>query len=140
MDISDLLAFKPETIPKRKQDGDEENDGKQLPASAQMTKKPKFDPKILELIETGDEDDSDVLDEVGLKKLALLFEKRVLNNQKMRLKYPDDPQKFMVRFAWSSCLIVAKYNFMIIFRNQRWIFMMRLNNSKLSQPSQTFIL
>lgn len=95
MDISDLLAFKPETIPKRKQDDDEESEGR-LPVAAQ-TKKPKFDPKILELIEKADDDDSDVLDEVGLKKLALLFEKRVLNNQKMRLKYPDDAGKFMVR-------------------------------------------
>lgn len=96
MDISDLLAFKPETIPKRKQDEDEDADGK-LPAPSQSAKKLKFDPKILELIDAGDEDDSEVLDEMGLKKLALLFEKRILNNQKMRLKYPDDPQKFMVK-------------------------------------------
>lgn len=95
MDISDLLAFKPETIPKRKQDEDEEAERK-LQSHVQLVKKLKFDPKILELIDA--EEDTDVLDEVGLKKLALLFEKRVLNNQKMRLKYPDDPQKFMVSF------------------------------------------
>lgn len=95
MDVSDLLSFKPETIPKRKQDDDEDADDK-FPAKTLPSKKPKFDEKILELIETGDEEDSDILDEMGLKKLALVFEKRVLNNQKMRLKYPDDAQKFMV--------------------------------------------
>lgn len=96
MDISDLLAFKPETIPKRKQDDEDENEAKSK-ASAPM-KKPKFDERILEMIEASadNDDDSDVLDDNGLKKLALVFEKRVLNNQKMRLKYPDDPQKFMV--------------------------------------------
>jgi beta-catenin-like protein 1 len=99
MDISDLLAFKPETIPKRKQDEDEDGDGKSK-APAPSMKKPKFDEKILELIESSkagdDDEESEVLDENGLKKLSLVFEKRVLNNQKMRLKYPDDPQKFMV--------------------------------------------
>lgn len=96
MDVSDLLSFKPETIPKRKQDEDDEAEGK-LPLKTQPPKKPKFDEKILEALEAGgDEDDPDILDEMGLKKLALVFEKRVLNNQKMRLKYPDDAQKFMV--------------------------------------------
>lgn len=95
MDVSDLLSFKPETIPKRKQDGDEEVEGSSR-ASEKSSKKPKIDQKILEMIEASSEvndDDSEVLDEVGLKKLALMFEKRVLNNQKMRLKYPEDPQK-----------------------------------------------
>lgn len=95
MDISDLLLFKPETIPKRKQDEDEEKPS----SSTQATKKPKFDEKILLLIDSNDDNDEDsgeVLDEMGLKKLALVFEKRVLNNQKMRLKYGEDPQKFMV--------------------------------------------
>ncbi|CRK91872.1 CLUMA_CG005493, isoform A [Clunio marinus] len=94
MDVSDLLSFKPETIPKRKQDDDEDTDGKQ--SEPKYSKKPKIEEKILELIDNADEDEDDeVLDEVGLKKLALLFEKRVLGNQKMRLKYPEDPQKFM---------------------------------------------
>lgn len=100
MDVSDLLSFKPETIPKRKQDEEDEAEAK-LAAAATQSKKPKFDEKILELIDAADVDeegDSDVLDEVGLKKLALVFEKRVLNNQKMRLKYPENPEKFMVSF------------------------------------------
>lgn len=101
MDVSDLLAFKPETIPKRKQDEDDEAKGKSK-APAPAVKKPKFDEKILALIESSkageDDEEDDILDENGLKKLSLVFEKRVLNNQKMRLKYPEDPQKFMVSF------------------------------------------
>lgn len=115
MDVSDLLSFKPETIPKRKQDEDDEAEAKF--AAAAQSKKPKFDEKILELIDAADDDeegDSDVLDETGLKKLALVFEKRVLNNQKMRLKYPENPEKFMVsvgtkNIAGSLFLIVLQF-------------------------------
>lgn len=98
MDVSDLLSFKPETIPKRKPD-DEDEAASKAKGALIVAKKPKFDEKILQLIDSEEQDgeDTDVLDEVGLKKLALVFEKRVLNNQKMRLKYPDDAQKFMVR-------------------------------------------
>jgi beta-catenin-like protein 1 len=97
MDISDLLSFKPETIPKRKQDDDEEGEGKSQ-KTAMASKRPKIDEKILELIEAAndeDDDDSEILDEIGLKKLSLVFEKRVLHNQKMRLKYPEDATRFM---------------------------------------------
>lgn len=100
MDVSDLLSFKPETIPKRKQDEDEDDEGK-AKTSAKVFKKPKIEEKILQMIDAADVDDdedNEVLDEVGLKKLALLFEKRVLGNQKMRLKYPEDPQKVKKSF------------------------------------------
>lgn len=39
--------------------------------------------------------EGDTLDEAGLKKLLLLFEKRVLKNQEMRIKFPENPEKFM---------------------------------------------
>lgn len=96
MDISDLLAYKPETIPKRKQD-DEDDDEEKKVASKFSVKKPKIDPKILEIVDNAPEpDESDnILDEGGLKKLSLLFEKRVLKNQVNRLKYADQPDKFM---------------------------------------------
>lgn len=42
-----------------------------------------------------DESAGEVLDEQGLKKLLLLFEKRVLKNQEMRIKFPENPEKFM---------------------------------------------
>ncbi|KAL3230317.1 hypothetical protein MRX96_023376, partial [Rhipicephalus microplus] len=37
----------------------------------------------------------DILDDTNLKKLILNFEKRVLKNQELRIKYPDLPEKFM---------------------------------------------
>lgn len=50
MDISQLLLFKPETIPKRKQDEDDEGDAK-AKSSAKAPKKPKIEEKILEMVD-----------------------------------------------------------------------------------------
>ena len=36
------------------------------------------------------------LDEAGVKKILLGFEKKVSKNQEMRIKFPDQPDKFMV--------------------------------------------
>ena len=44
----------------------------------------------------GDEETvTGVLDDTALKRLILAFEKRSLKNQELRIKFPDDPQKFM---------------------------------------------
>ncbi len=94
MDVGDLLSFKPETIPKRNKDEDESEDVRGQ-GSGHVNKRQKFDEKILEVINNADdEDESQALDENGLKKLALLFEKRVLKNQVTRLKF-QEPEKFM---------------------------------------------
>lgn len=37
----------------------------------------------------------ETLDENGLRKMILLFEKRNLKNQEMRIKFQDNPEKFM---------------------------------------------
>ncbi|XP_015120259.1 beta-catenin-like protein 1 [Diachasma alloeum] len=37
----------------------------------------------------------EALDEATLKRMVLLFEKRALRNQEMRVKFPDQPEKFM---------------------------------------------
>lgn len=94
MDVGDLLSFKPESIPKRKQDEDEGEDPRPQGSSA-ISKKQRIDEKTLAGI-NADEDagESQALDENGLKKLALLFEKRVLKNQVTRLKF-QEPEKFM---------------------------------------------
>ncbi|KAL7019529.1 hypothetical protein ACKWTF_011143 [Chironomus riparius] len=96
MEISDLLNLKPENLPKRKKDDDEELDSRTR-ASMESLKKQRIDEKILEMVNNADEDDEEqqVLDENGLKKLALLFERRVLKNQVTRLKFQDQPEKFM---------------------------------------------
>ncbi|EDW15579.1 beta-catenin-like protein 1 [Drosophila mojavensis] len=62
----------------------------------------EFDPElteeerlnILKYVES-EEAEGDVLDEQGLKKLILVFEKRNLKNQEMRIKFSDSPEKFM---------------------------------------------
>lgn len=95
MDISDLLSYKPEAL-KRKNEDDEEDEKHNKRKRDDPSSRPQIDQKILEMIENApEENEDDVLDENGLKKLTLLFEKKILSNQKMRLKYPDDPKKFM---------------------------------------------
>lgn len=37
----------------------------------------------------------DTIDENGLRKMILMFEKRILRNQETRIKFPDNPEKFM---------------------------------------------
>ncbi|XP_058979971.1 beta-catenin-like protein 1 [Musca domestica] len=49
---------------------------------------------ILKYVES-EEAEGDVLDEQGLKKLLLVFEKKNLKNQELRIKYSDNPIKFM---------------------------------------------
>lgn len=49
---------------------------------------------ILRYVES-EEAEGETLDEQGLKKLLLLFEKKNLKNQELRIKYPDNPVKFM---------------------------------------------
>ncbi|XP_049950936.1 beta-catenin-like protein 1 isoform X1 [Schistocerca serialis cubense] len=50
--------------------------------------------KILKLVET-ETVEGEPLDEATLKRMILLFEKRALKNQEMRIKFPDMPEKFM---------------------------------------------
>ena len=56
----------------------------------ELTEKEKED--ILKYVET-EAAETEVLDETSLKRLILLFEKRALRNQEMRVKFPDQPEK-----------------------------------------------
>ena len=47
--------------------------------------------EILRLLE--EEPEAEPLDEVALKKMLLSLEKKILRNQEMRIKYPDNPEK-----------------------------------------------
>jgi len=51
--------------------------------------------RIDKLVEKGAEMDSLMLDEGGVKKILLAFEKRVTRNQELRIKFPDQPERFM---------------------------------------------
>lgn len=58
----------------------------------QLTEKEKQD--ILKYVET-EAAEVEALDEATLKRMILLFEKRALRNQEMRVKFPDQPEKYM---------------------------------------------
>uniref|UniRef100_A0A1L8DWX8 Beta-catenin-like protein 1 n=1 Tax=Nyssomyia neivai TaxID=330878 RepID=A0A1L8DWX8_9DIPT len=124
MDIGELLAYKPEQTPKRKGDDDPDDDDASEPATPERPSKLKKtshdfpntpnreanDPaeeafrlpgqaeieklNIMRYVET-EAADVDVLNDAGLRKLVLIFEKRVLRNQEMRIKFPENPEKFM---------------------------------------------
>ena len=49
---------------------------------------------LLAQIDT-DETTDDILDETKLKRMILNFEKKIGKNQELRIKFPDDPSKFM---------------------------------------------
>ncbi|GFX89985.1 beta-catenin-like protein 1 [Trichonephila clavipes] len=115
MDVAELLSYKPAKEPKRggiEEDNEVEvrSRGKRLanvpesyherrPSKMQKTQDENKenrhdipDPDF-ELPEA--EAESGVLDETNLKKLLLAFEKKVLKNQELRIKFPDQPEKFM---------------------------------------------
>lgn len=120
MDVAELLSYKPEQTPKRPNENDsddEERPDEALERAKKMrrlaqdkvdsmtraiksTKEPQITEeerlKILQYVdEGGDETLDNIMDENGLKKMLLLFEKRNLRNQEMRIKFPDNPEKFM---------------------------------------------
>ncbi|XP_037558670.1 beta-catenin-like protein 1 [Dermacentor silvarum] len=113
MDVGELLNYKPAKEPKRGLEDDEETADtrprKRLQHSANTggtIRVSRFapvrdDPEptsrvILEPTDAPEPDASvDILDDTNLKKLILNFEKRVLKNQELRIKYPDLPEKFM---------------------------------------------
>jgi len=51
--------------------------------------------KIDKLVEQGADLDNVALDETGIKKILLAFEKKTTKNQELRIKFPDQPEKFM---------------------------------------------
>jgi len=55
-----------------------------------LTEKEKQD--ILKYVES-EAPEVELLDEGTLKRMILLFEKRALRNQEMRVKFPDQPEK-----------------------------------------------
>ncbi|XP_063393704.1 beta-catenin-like protein 1 [Cydia fagiglandana] len=117
MDVGELLSFKPVPTPKRptEDDSDYSDDDNSRGSKARRIKKPKVEPHmgasstslpnepsitdkeredILRFVET-EATQGEVLDENGVKKLVLLFEKKALKNREMRIKFPDQPEKFM---------------------------------------------
>ncbi|KAK9718191.1 hypothetical protein K7432_005655 [Basidiobolus ranarum] len=50
---------------------------------------------IFEFVDAGDELETETFDVNGVKKMVLKLEKAINKNQEMRMKFPDDPQKFL---------------------------------------------
>ncbi|XP_068628538.1 beta-catenin-like protein 1 [Battus philenor] len=116
MDVGELLSFKPTPTPKRpnEEDSDDSEDdgvrpsksrrmtskiqrlshlkGQPLPKEPMITDKERED--ILRFVET-EATEGEVLDDTTVKKLVLNFEKKALKNREMRIKFPDQPEKFM---------------------------------------------
>ncbi|XP_055301947.1 beta-catenin-like protein 1 [Sitodiplosis mosellana] len=124
MDIGELLSYKPEQTPKRPNEDqhsdDDDDDAPEKNSNGQSRKKQRTfegrssslansraqvhsEPElteeerlnILRYVEEEEAADYETLDENGLRKMVLLFEKRNLRNQEMRIKFPDNPEKFM---------------------------------------------
>lgn len=53
----------------------------------------EYQDKIDRMLEN--EEGGETLDETGVKKIILAFEKKALKNQETRIKFPDNPEKFM---------------------------------------------
>lgn len=64
----------------------------QVQSEPELTEEERLN--ILKYVEE-EETSGETLDENGLRKMILLFEKRNLRNQEMRIKFPDNPEKFM---------------------------------------------
>lgn len=69
--------------------------------------------EILKYVET-EETEGETIDENSIKRMVLVFEKRALKNREMRIKFPDNPEKFMeseVRLTFSNEIYVFNANF-----------------------------
>ncbi len=122
MDLDELLSFKPSkaalTAGSKRPQSEEE------PADSRPTKVPRgasgertssahpfgggagtsdlngiSDEEKLRLLQSLDDEDEDefgeAVDAGAVKRMLLNFEKKVLRNQEMRIKFPDLPEKFM---------------------------------------------
>ncbi|KAI4902209.1 hypothetical protein NFI96_031287 [Prochilodus magdalenae] len=109
MDVGELLNYQPDRGAKRprEEDGGEESRVKQKMSSREplrhlaMAEVEDEDPenkeRILEKLMDQDEVDpeGEPVDEAMVKKMILTFEKRSYKNQELRIKFPDNPEKFM---------------------------------------------
>jgi beta-catenin-like protein 1 len=64
-------------------------------AAATDDKAGGFSDEIMAKLEKADEAGDDILEETKLKRMILNFEKKIAKNQELRIKFPDDPGKFM---------------------------------------------
>ncbi|XP_048464360.1 beta-catenin-like protein 1 [Rhincodon typus] len=108
MDVGELLNYQPDRGAKRPRgvDDDDEEDLKvshkygsarrsyyeESGITVNEDEEEAGKKKILELMEN---DEAEPLDESSVKKMILTFEKRAYKNQELRIKFPENPEKFM---------------------------------------------
>ena len=104
MNLDELLAFKPKKVELHETEDDLVENAPALKRARKETTPPGSneengltDEEKLKLLQTvaEDEDLGEALDAGGVKRMLLNFEKKVLKNQEMRIKFPDLPEKFM---------------------------------------------
>uniref|UniRef100_A0A671YIX8 Catenin, beta like 1 n=1 Tax=Sparus aurata TaxID=8175 RepID=A0A671YIX8_SPAAU len=103
-----LLLNSPDRGAKRPRDDDgaaaggedDSRGGKQQKGLSELRESEEFTgdkKKILEKLMDQDEEEPEAepVDESSVKKMILTFEKRSYKNQELRIKFPDNPEKFM---------------------------------------------
>lgn len=116
MDVGELLGWKPEMALKRAVESKTEDDrgrtsnkkrfrpSQQQPGVVVPEPELAMSAKTRQIVEekmqqldqvVTQNDLSGPIDESKLRKMLLSFEKRMLKNQELRIKFPDDPRKFM---------------------------------------------
>uniref|UniRef100_A0A8C3IY84 Catenin beta like 1 n=1 Tax=Chrysemys picta bellii TaxID=8478 RepID=A0A8C3IY84_CHRPI len=89
-----FLLPQPNRGTKRPRD-DEDEDIKEAAALEETDDEKK---KLLQMVDKEgeeEEEEDEPLDESSVKKMILTFEKRSYKNQELRIKFPDNPEKFM---------------------------------------------
>ncbi|XP_027722874.1 beta-catenin-like protein 1 [Vombatus ursinus] len=111
MDVGELLNYQPNRGTKRPRD-DEEEELKTRRKQAGARERNRYreeegvaveeadddKKKLLQRIDREgeeEEEEDEPLDESSVKKMILTFEKRSYKNQELRIKFPDNPEKFM---------------------------------------------
>ncbi|EPQ02719.1 Beta-catenin-like protein 1 [Myotis brandtii] len=111
MDVGELLSYQPNRGTKRPRD-DEEEELKMRRKQAGTRERGRFREEEMTVVEEADDDkkrllqiidregeeeeeEEEPLDESSVKKMILTFEKRSYKNQELRIKFPDNPEKFM---------------------------------------------
>ncbi|KAJ8257313.1 hypothetical protein GJAV_G00184250 [Gymnothorax javanicus] len=110
MDVGELLSYQPDRGAKRprEEEPDEEPKVKQKPPGGrEVSRYPENDDQDVEdvgsnkkrlvdkLLEHDEDPEGEPVDESSVKKMILTFEKRSYKNQELRIKFPDNPEKFM---------------------------------------------
>ncbi|MBZ3872215.1 Beta-catenin-like protein 1 [Sciurus carolinensis] len=111
MDVGELLSYQPNRGTKRPRDDEEEElktrrkqagpreRGRHREEEAAVVEEADDDKKrLLQIIDREgeeEEEEEEPLDESSVKKMILTFEKRSYKNQELRIKFPDNPEKFM---------------------------------------------